>query len=78
MGATEYDKRLHFVSGLLISLVIGWFFGADVGMLAAMAAGAVKEIRDWLDYGGLDWQDMAYTWGGGVLGILILEVSWKF
>ena len=69
-----YDKKLHFLAGLLIAILAGLVFTPAAGLVAAMVAGVLKEIRDWYVYRGSDWKDMVCTWAGGLVGWILLEV----
>ncbi len=63
-----YDKRLHFIAGLLISLAVSIAINPTCGLIAAMVAGVAKEVKDYLDYGGPDVIDCLATWAGGGVG----------
>ena len=67
-----YDKKLHFIAGLLISLAVSIAINPTCGVLTAMAAGVAKEIKDYLDYGGPDVYDCLATWLGGGIGYAII------
>jgi len=69
-----YDKKLHFLAGLLISIFAGLALTSAFGLWLAVVAGIMKEIRDWCVYRGPDWKDMVCTWAGGLLGWILLEV----
>lgn len=62
-----YDKKLHFLCGLLISLLIG-LHNPIYGLLVGMIAGIAKELYDYLDYGLLDKYDILATWAGALIG----------
>lgn len=62
------DKLLHFVAGLGTALVVGWFVSPMAGLMAGMAAGVIKEIRDEWAYGGADLRDMLVTCAGAAVG----------
>lgn len=62
------DKLLHFAAGLAIASVVGWFVSPMAGLLAGMAAGVIKEIRDEWAYGGADLRDMLVTCAGAAVG----------
>jgi hypothetical protein len=66
-----YDKRLHFIAGLLISLIVSIAINPTCGLLTAMIAGVVKEIKDYLDYGGPAEIDCLATWLGGGIGYAV-------
>lgn len=67
------DKKLHFLCGLLISLLIG-LYSPVYGLSAGLTAGVVKEVYDYLDYGGPDIKDFLATAVGSILGALACEV----
>lgn len=67
------DKRLHFASGLLISVIAGLALRSPMyGLAASMVAGVVKEARDWCVYRGFNDRDMLVTWLGGLVGCILL------
>jgi hypothetical protein len=66
-----YDKKLHFIAGLLISLTVSIAINPTCGLIASMVAGVVKEIKDYLDYGGPDVIDCLATWLGGGVGYAV-------
>lgn len=68
-----YDKKLHFLCGCIISLLIG-LCNPVYGLLAGMIAGVAKELYDYLDYGGPDIKDFLATAVGSILGALVCEV----
>lgn len=74
------DKKLHFAAGLLISVLVSFALHNPLyGLSAAAFAGAMKELRDWCVYRGIDEKDMVVTWLGGLLGCLIMEAAaWIF
>lgn len=62
------DKALHFAAGLGIALVVGLVVSPMSGLLAGMAAGVLKEMRDEWAYGGADLRDMLVTFAGAAMG----------
>lgn len=68
-----YDKKLHFLCGLLISLLIG-LYNPLYGLSAGLTAGVAKEVYDYLGYGGPDIKDFLATAVGSILGALVCEV----
>jgi hypothetical protein len=66
-----YDKKLHFIAGLLISLAVSIAINPICGLLTSLVAGVVKEIKDYLDYGGPDMIDCLATWLGGLIGYAV-------
>lgn len=67
------DKQLHLGGGIAIALLVGlhtqqW----QLGLLAGVTAGAVKEVLDELAYGGADFKDFLATAAGAVLGAIWL------
>lgn len=69
-----YDKKLHFLCGLLISLLIG-LYNPTYGLLVGMTAGVAKEVYDYFDYGLFDKYDMFYTWAGAVIGTCLCMIA---
>ena len=69
-----YDKKLHFLAGLLIALLIGLIIDPITGAYLAVAAGIAKEIYDLCDYGVFDWKDMIATWIGGAVGFAVVSL----
>jgi len=68
-----YDKKLHFLVGLIISLLIG-IFNITIGLICSIIAGIFKEIYDYHDYGKFDPMDMIVTWFGGMIGFIIIKI----
>ncbi len=62
-----YDKKLHFLAGLIIA-IIGGIVDPLFGMFLSAIAGVSKELYDYVDYGLFDTKDMLTTWAGGILG----------
>jgi hypothetical protein len=67
------DKKLHFLCGCIISLLVG-LYNPTYGLLAGMVAGLAKEVYDYIDYGGPDIKDFLATAVGSILGALVSEV----
>ena len=70
-----YDKKLHFIAGLCISVVamlLYFYYYGTVNVLlgfgGGMVAGVAKEVKDEITYGGFDKYDMLATWAGSLLG----------
>lgn len=70
------DKIYHAIAGAVISFLIIFFvsftnwseFTAHViAFLAVIIAGALKEFKDWKDYGKPDMYDIIATVLGGIL-----------
>ena len=74
MDKIPYDKKLHFGAGLLIAILAGFAYVPAFGLWLAVAAGVMKEIRDWCIYKAPDWKDMVCTWAGGLVGWVLLGV----
>jgi hypothetical protein len=66
-----YDKKLHFLAGLLIALVVSITVNPTCALIVSMVAGLAKEIKDYLDYGGPDVVDCLATWLGGGVGYAV-------
>lgn len=76
-----YDKKLHFIAGFIIAVIIGLIayfmsFGNFIilGMAVSFAAGIGKEIRDEYVYSGFDWKDIVATWIGALVGGVMLSI----
>jgi hypothetical protein len=67
-----YDKKLHFIAGLLICIIASLTVNPTYGLAFAMTAGVFKEIYDWYDYGGPDVYDCLATWLGGGVGYVFI------
>lgn len=70
-----YDKKLHFIAGLCISVaaILLQFYCYGIvnvwlGLGCGMVAGVSKEVKDEVTYGGFDELDMYATWAGSLLG----------
>ena len=70
-----YDKKLHFIAGLCISvaaMLLYFYCYGTVNVLfgvgGGMVAGVAKEVYDEYDYGGFDYVDMLATWLGAIVG----------
>ena len=77
----DYDKKLHFIAGLCISvaamLLYFYYYGTVnvlLGVGGGMVAGVAKEVYDYLDYGLYDKQDMLATWAGSLLGAGLIYI----
>lgn len=69
-----YDKKIHFLCGCLISLLIG-LYTPIYGLLAGVVAGVAKEVYDYYDYGLFDKYDMLATWAGAVIGACLCMIA---
>ncbi len=72
--SVPYDKKLHFLAGLLIALVMGFITDPITGVGLAIAAGIFKECYDHYTYGVFDVKDMLVTWLGGLCGLGIVTL----
>lgn len=70
-----YDKKLHFIAGLCISVVAVLLYylccgttNLWLGLGCGVVAGVAKEVKDEITYGGFDSLDMYATWAGSLLG----------
>lgn len=71
----SYDKKkLHFLCGLLISLLIG-LYNPIYGLSASVTAGVAKELYDYLDYGLFDTKDILATWVGAAIGTYLCMIA---
>lgn len=76
-----YDKALHAIAGILIAIIAitfvkvftNWseFTAHVIAFNTVIAAGALKEYKDWKSYGSADMYDIVATVLGGFLVILI-------
>ena len=69
-----YDKKLHFLCGFIIALLIG-LYNPAYGLYAGVTAGVAKEIYDYYDYGLFDKMDMLFTWAGAVIGTCLCLIA---
>ena len=76
-----YDKKLHFIVGLCISVVamlLYFYYYGTINVLpgigCGMVAGVAKEIKDEISYGGFDKYDMLATWAGSLLGAGLIYI----
>ena len=76
-----YDKKLHFIAGLCISvaaMLLYFYCYGTVNVLfgvgGGMVAGVAKEVKDEITYGGFDELDMYATWAGSLLGAGLIYV----
>lgn len=67
-----YDKKLHLGTGFIFALIGSLLFTPLVGLVIAVIAGMIKELYDWIDYGGRDWKDLLATMAGGAIGAFIV------
>lgn len=69
-----YDKKLHFLCGLLISLLVG-LQNPIYGLSAGVTAGVAKEVYDYYDYNLFDKYDMLFTWAGALIGTCLCLIA---
>ena len=69
-----YDKKLHFLAGLIICILFSIINDPITGIGGAICAGIAKECYDDHIYGGFDWQDMVMTWVGGCVGFTLFAL----
>lgn len=72
-----YDKALHALAGILIAIIAiaivkvftNWseFTAHVIAFNTVIAAGALKEYKDWKSYGRADMYDIIATVLGGIL-----------
>ena len=66
------DKKLHFIAGLIICIVVALIFKNPMyGLIASVIAGVAKEVYDYYDYGKIDFLDTLATWVGGIAGYIV-------
>lgn len=63
-----HDKQLHFGAGFAIAVVGGIAFGPAIGLILGVITGALKEMRDYICYGGPDVYDFLATAAGAAVG----------
>lgn len=68
-----YDKKLHFLFGCIIALLIG-LYNPICGLSASVVAGVTKEVYDYYDYGLFDTKDMLFTWVGAAIGTCLCMI----
>lgn len=68
------DKVKHFILGLIITLLVGFIFSLEYGILVGVSAGVFKEVWDEYTYGGFDAKDLIATLLGVVVGTLIISM----
>ena len=67
-----YDKKLHFIAGIVICILVALIFKNPLfGLIASVIAGIGKEIYDYYDYGKPDFLDCLATWVGGIAGYIV-------
>lgn len=73
------DKILHFIAGLIISLLFGWLCYPLFGFIMAFFVGGLKELV-WdfaFDRGTPDLKDLHATAIGGLVGCaLLMLLGW--
>lgn len=62
------DKQLHFGAGFAIAVIGSLAFGSAAGLISGVSAGALKEMRDYICYGGPDVYDFLATAAGAAAG----------
>lgn len=68
------DKKAHFLVGAVLSLALGYLLPPVYGVVAAVLAGAIKEIYDYLHpkTHTCDGNDFLATSFGGLVGGMYL------
>ncbi len=71
-----YDKKLHLLAGLALSILAGLLFCPLIGLATAAVVGALKEIIwDWLlKKGTPELLDFVATVAGGTIGYILLKI----
>ena len=66
-----FDKALHFMVGVVVSAFASYLFGAMTGFLLALAAGAGKELHDYMrpETNTPDVWDFIATAAGAIVGV---------
>lgn len=63
-----YDKALHHIVGLYITLMpLNWYWLLLIGIVVALCRELYNKFTD----GKFDWLDAAYTVAGTLVGLLI-------
>ena len=64
-----HDKLLHFISGIIVSMLFSILFPITESFcfIFAIAAGICKDLYDKFDYGKFDWLNVLSTSLGGLL-----------
>ena len=70
----SYDKKLHFIVGLLIAILAGFVIDPITGIGLSIVAGVFKECYDDWKYNGYDIKDMIATWIGGAVGFTLVSL----
>ena len=67
------DKLVHFLCGLVITLVVGLFTLPLIGFIVAVLAGVGKELYDWKKKKQkFNVLDLLMTVYGGAFGLIVL------
>ena len=61
------DKSKHFIAGAIIAMIFRAWLGMGAGFLAALVAGAAKEVWDGRVGGDVSYPDLLATLAGGVV-----------
>lgn len=70
-----YDKKkLHFLCGCIIALLIG-LYNPLYGLYAGVTAGIAKEYYDLFNYGLFDEYDTLFTWVGAAIGTCLCLIA---
>ena len=64
------DKANHFIAGVLLYMV-GGFFSQELGLFLAIGYGIGKEVYDSFGYGHVEFEDLLATVLGGIVGFII-------
>lgn len=72
--SVPYDKKLHFLAGLLIAILSGVIIDPMTGLGFAIAAGIFKECWDSYNDEPFDIFDMLVTWLGGAVGFALVSL----
>ena len=70
----QQDKKIHIGAGFLIALVVGFIFGSETGLMAALIAGIAKEVWDYFGHGTCELNDFLATLQGGIAGFILLLI----
>ena len=74
MFKIAYDKKLHFLAGMVIAIIFTLLADDVTGFVAGVMAGLGKEVYDYYDYGSYDYRDSIFTVAGTIFGLVLVGV----
>lgn len=69
-----YDKKLHFLCGCIISLLIG-LYNPIYGLYTGVTVGVAQEICNYYNYGLFDKYNVLATWAGALIGTCLCMIT---